>query len=341
MTIKNLFWNIFIVLIVSQSSYAQEITKVGTTAGKFLSIPAGARGMALGGAVVANVDDPSAMYWNPAGITRIESPEFAFDYIQWFEDLNHEFIGVVFPMGSNGTIGLNVVSFGVDDMEVTTETAQEGTGELFGASSYAIGLAYARALTTDFSIGVNTKYIREQIFNSSASALALDIGVTYNTPFNNTILGFSISNFGQKLQMTGEDLFVKVDIDNSQSGNNENLTATLNTDKFDLPLLMRIGIANNIINTEQMRFTLAIDGLHPNDNTESVNVGGELAFLNETIFLRGGLNSLALEERQSEFSLGAGLNYPISGQTNIDLEYVYQSHKYLGSVQMYSIGITL
>ena len=272
--INHIFWNLLIILLVLNSSSAQEISKVGTTAGKFLSIPSGARGMALGGAVVATVDDPSAMYWNPAGLTRISSMEFAFDYLQWFQDLNHESIGIVIPLGVQGIIGFNVVTFGTNDMEVTTESDPEGTGEFFSAGSFAIGVAYARALTSDFSIGVNTKLIREQIWNSSASALAMDIGVTYNTPFNGTLLGFSISNFGQKLQMSGADLLLKVDPFPTNSGNNENLTATLNTDEFDLPLLMRIGVANNVINTEQMRLTLSVDGLHPKDNTESVNLGG-------------------------------------------------------------------
>ena len=196
-------------------------------------------------------------------------------------------------------------------------------------------------LTEDFSIGVNAKIIREQIWNSSASALAMDIGVTYNTPFNGTQLGFSISNFGQKLQMGGEDLLLKVDPFPTNSGNNENLTAMLNTDAFDLSLLMRIGISNNIINTEQMRLTLSIDGLHPNDNTESVNVGGELALANESLFLRGGLNALALRDRATEFAFSGGLKYPINGRLNLNVDYVYQSHEFLGSVQMYSLRIGL
>ena len=330
-----------ILLLVTNSVFAQEISKVGITAGKFLAIPSGARGMALGGAVVASVDDPSAMYWNPAGLTRISSMEFAFDYTQWFQDLHHEFIGLVFPLGNQGIIGINAISFGTDDMEVTTESSQEGTGEFFTAGSFALGVTYARALTADFSIGVNTKFIREQIWNSSASALAMDIGVTYTTPFSGTLLGFSISNFGQKLQMGGADLLLKVDPFPTNSGNNENLTATLNTDEFDLPLLMRIGIANNIINSEQLRLTLSVDGLHPNDNTESVNVGGELALADETLFLRGGLNALALRDRAIEFAIGAGLKYPINGQLNLNVDYVYQSHEFLGSVQMYSLRIGL
>ena len=53
----------------------QEVTKVGTTAAKFLSIPVGARAVGMGGAFVAVADDASSLYWNPAGIARLSQSE--------------------------------------------------------------------------------------------------------------------------------------------------------------------------------------------------------------------------------------------------------------------------
>lgn len=54
-----------ILLVVSlfvPSVHAQQVTKVGTTAGKFLSIPVGARALGMGGAFAAIANDASAMY---------------------------------------------------------------------------------------------------------------------------------------------------------------------------------------------------------------------------------------------------------------------------------------
>ena len=49
--------------------------KVGTFDGQFLKIGVGARAEGMGGAFVAVSDDASALYWNCAGIARIEGSQ--------------------------------------------------------------------------------------------------------------------------------------------------------------------------------------------------------------------------------------------------------------------------
>ena len=44
------------------------ITKVGTTSAQFLKIGVGAKAIAMGGTFVAQANDLSALYWNPAGL---------------------------------------------------------------------------------------------------------------------------------------------------------------------------------------------------------------------------------------------------------------------------------
>ena len=46
----------------------------GTTTANFLKLGAGARAEAMGGAYAAVADDATALYWNPAGLTRISLP---------------------------------------------------------------------------------------------------------------------------------------------------------------------------------------------------------------------------------------------------------------------------
>jgi len=65
------------------------------------------------------------------------------------------------------------------DMTVTTVDDPEGElGLTFKAYSYAVGFSYARYLIDQFSIGANVKYVNETIWNSKASAVAIDIGTT-------------------------------------------------------------------------------------------------------------------------------------------------------------------
>ena len=71
-------WIVVLALAVAINAHAQTVTKVGTTAGKFLSIPVGARALGMGGAFVAVANDVSAMYWNPAGIAGVYQTEALF-----------------------------------------------------------------------------------------------------------------------------------------------------------------------------------------------------------------------------------------------------------------------
>ena len=42
---------------------------------EFLNIGAGARGLAMGSAQVASVEDGTAGYWNPAGLAGVKEPD--------------------------------------------------------------------------------------------------------------------------------------------------------------------------------------------------------------------------------------------------------------------------
>ena len=73
------------------------VTKRGTTAADFLSIPIGARATAMGGAVTAMIDDPTAMYWNPAGLAHVTGTGMTGEYAQWLVEIDFNFVAVVVP----------------------------------------------------------------------------------------------------------------------------------------------------------------------------------------------------------------------------------------------------
>ena len=184
-------------------------------------------------------------------------------------------------------------------------------------------------------IGFTGKYIREHIWSSNASGIAVDVGTLFTTPFRGLRVGLSITNFGTKMQMTGDDLLVQVDIDPTIVGNNDQINSLIQTGKFDLPLLFRVGFSMEVLQTEQNRITLAVDALHPNDNAESVNVGGEYEF-KRLIALRGGYRSLFLPDSEEGFTAGIGLRYKLSS-FGFKLDYAYEDFGRLQDIQKFTL----
>ncbi|MBP7460554.1 MAG: PorV/PorQ family protein [Candidatus Delongbacteria bacterium] len=326
-------------LILINLAAAGTVKKTGTTAAKFLSIPVGGRAGGMGGAVTAISDDPSSMYWNPAGIASIDRKAVYMVHSNWVADIPFNYIGMVIPMGVYGTLGLNLTTLSSGEMEVTTEYAQDGNGEKFTAGSFALGLSYARNLTDQFQLGGTLKYIQESIWNTSARTVALDIGTIFKTPIYGILVGASISNFGPKMKMSGDDLMVQKDIDPLNQGNNPNLNAYLATDKFELPLKMTLSLAKAFINTDNIRLLSVVEGVHPNDNSESVNWGGELAFWKKMISVRGGMQSLFQNNRENQFTFGAGIRYQFGPQFGMNFDYAYQSFEYLNQAHHFSLGL--
>ena len=285
-------------------------------------------------------NDPSALYWNPSVLSSVTSNALVVDHSPWMPGINFDFVGVVLPLGDMGTIGVSTTILHTDEMEVTTPSSPMGTGETFSASSFAVGFSYSRYLTDRFSIGGTFKYVRETIYNSSANGIAFDVGTIYETPFAGIRLGASISNFGTKMQMSGEDLNVRVDIAPDQEGNNQSVVGKLNTDEFDMPLIMRIGISGEVINNEDFRWTLSADGINPNDNSQSVNIGSEIGLFNEKIRVRAGYKDLFLENNETGLAFGISINeIKVLGNVMITTEYAFQNFEHLGNSNRFTLVI--
>ncbi len=331
---------VLLLIMIGADGYAQEVKKVGTTAAAFLKIPVGARGASLGGAVVSLVDDPSAIYWNPGGLSRNEKYALMVDHSPWLPGLSYNFFGVVIPMQAAGTLGISVTALNTEEMDVTTPANPMGTGEKFDASSMAVGFSYGRSLTDRFSIGGTFKYLTERIFNSKATGLAFDIGTLYDTPLKGLRLGVSVSNFGSKMRIDGEDLNVRVDIAPDQLGNNQSVVGRLKTERFDLPLIMRLGLSYDAIHSNNLRLTLAADGINPSDNAQSVNLGAELSFLNERLVLRGGYSEAFLEDQEQGFTFGAGVRTPIANGIMFGAGYAFQNFFHLNNVNHFTLTLS-
>jgi hypothetical protein len=334
MTMKKLL----VVLLFPLVLHAQEVTKTGTTAATFLAIPAGPRALGMGGAFVSIADDPSAAYWNVAGLSHIQQNDIMFDYTQWFADIGYDYVSLAIPMGDAGVFGASVTAVNYGTMDVTTTSQPEGTGQTFDAASYALGLSYAKNLTEWFSIGGTVKYVTDRIWHTSANGMAIDVGTLFTTPFRGIRFGASISNFGTKMQMSGSDLQIVYNSDPTTFGHNQAVNAYLATDQYDMPLVLRVGLSGEVFQSDMQRLTLAVDASHPNDNSEGVDIGGEYAVFNNMFAIRGGYNSLFQTDAPQRWTIGAGVHEAVAG-LDLRFDYAYQDYYELSGVHKFAFGI--
>ncbi len=334
--------SIFILLILSLPVFSQnfvsDVSKKGTSAAGFLSISQGAKASSMGSAFVALADDQSALYWNVAGIADIKGAGVLVERTNWIADVKYNFLATTYSLGDFGTIGLSFISSDISDMDVTTIADPDGTGETFSVADVAFGLAYAMKLTDNFAIGFNGKFVQQKIWRMSANAIALDLGVKYVTPFDGIVLGMSISNFGTQMRMDGQSSLVLYDPDQNSSGNNGKIPAYLQTDEWELPLIFRVGLAYKAIETDLHTVTIAADALHPSDNFESINLGGEYTF-NDMFSIRGGYKSLFLDTSEESFSLGIGFKQLLLGNLALKVDYAYVDFGRFSNIQKFSFSI--
>jgi long-subunit fatty acid transport protein len=331
---------VLVICIMPASGLAQSgFSKTGMTAATFLSIEIGPRAVAMGGAYVAIADDPTAMYWNPAGLEKINGNSVLFSHTSWLAETNVNYLGAAIPLGQYGTVGVSVTALSVPEMKVRTVSQPEGTGEFFDANDLAIGLSYSRSIIERFQVGINVKYIQQQIYNMTASTAAVDFGILFTTGLNNMVLGFSMSNFGGNMQLSGDDARVEVDLEPDEFGNNDRILALLETQQFQLPLIMRIGVAMDIFKTEGNLFKLAMDAVVPNDNSQYLNLGGEYVFMN-LIALRAGYKTLFLEDSEEGLTLGFGIDLELSDSMGLMVDYSYADFGMLNNIQQLGVGFS-
>jgi len=319
----------------------KNVSKAGTVAAPFLEIGVGAPAVGMGGAFVSLANDATALYWNAAGVAVLQQSEVVALHTEWIAETKFDFAALVVPLGTFGTLGFSFTSLSMDDMKVRTVEKPEGTGEFFSAGDVAVGISYARQLSDRFAIGFTAKYIQQSIWHEDANAIALDAGTVFRTDlFGGLIIGASLSNFGASMKLSGRDTRAFGRIDPTKLGSNERVASNIELDSWDLPLLFQFGLSTTALKTDNYRWTVAVDALHPSDNYESVNVGTEFAF-QEFLFFRGGYQSLFLDQAEGGLCFGVGLSSNVLFSTTmlIKFDYAFRDMGRLESIHVFSIGV--
>ncbi|HPG39070.1 MAG TPA: PorV/PorQ family protein [bacterium] len=341
---------VFLLLLVFSTGFAQkEPYRVGTTTANFLEIGYGSAGNGMGDAIVSTVDDLSAIYWNPAGLAYMRQNGVQFMMQPWIADINTMFtsVGMVSPRYGTFAIGIYQVDYGRE--EVTTMDMQDGTGEHYSAVDYCFSLSYGRKLTDWFAFGASTKLVTSRIWHTTANAFALDLGAIVNTQFfsptgnreDGMAIGMSISNYGTRMKYDGMDLLQPIDPTPNESGDYDNVEGQYRMQGWELPLIFRLGFAIHPIVIGNNRLTLEVDALHPNNNSESVNVGAEYQYTVPSFgsfYLRSGYKGLFMNESEYGLAFGAGVIYRMRSLNNMAMriDYAYRDIGVLGTTNCYT-----
>ncbi len=284
---------------------AQDVDYSGTSAANFLKLGVGARQVAMGDAASAVVTDASALFWNPAAITRIAGHGgVTLVTMDWLVDSRLSYGAVTLNLPMVGSLGFDIQYLDYGKVEETTVYDQDGTGRFFGASDMAVGLAYARRLTDRFAFGVKAKYVREQLANASASAFGFDMGAVFRTTFfnNNLWLAATLTNFGTKMKFGGPDLSVVYTIPGNPA--NKQVPAVLETLEWELPLAFRFGIANYFVKNETVSWLVSYDVFDSRDFRVRHNLGTEVGY-QDAVYLRAGYK---LNYNEVTYTVGVGFN---------------------------------
>ena len=185
---------------------AQEVNRSGTAGAQFLKLGVGARGAALGEALVSIPGEITGLYWNPASVSSIQKSSFAVSRNELYVDLSYNFVGFVQPLGRSNALGASIIYLDSGQMEETTISQPEGTGSYFRWEAFSVGVSYAQYITDRLRLGGTVKYIREGVFHEKAQTLAIDVGTLLDTGVLGFRLGMSVTNLGGQMKFSNPPL---------------------------------------------------------------------------------------------------------------------------------------
>ncbi len=332
MNMKRLISTI-VCLIVSvtcfgSTAFSQE--KIAQTGFQFLSVGTDARATALGEAFTTVEGSPMALFYNPAGMARVDSDlQFTANHMQWLSDIDY-FSGALSFKPQQGRYGVFGLSFlYVDYGEIIgTIIAQNDRGftetNPISPYAFAVGVGYSRALTDRFAVGGQIKLVKQVLgdlvfpepdsgsteINFAKGVAAIDFGTIYKTGYKSLSFGMTIRNFSNEIRYVTED--------------------------FELPLTFKIGFSIDALdfwgNPDGQSFLLSFDAINPRALGEFFSIGGEYQLMN-VLSLRAGYVA-----GQDEYDVTAGFGVKAY---NLDLDYSYTPFKSFEDVHRFSAKFRL
>jgi long-subunit fatty acid transport protein len=290
-----------LLVLASQASWAAETAS-------FLDIGVGARALGMGGAYTALADDADALYWNPAGLAKLEKREFTASHAEMFESTRLDFLAYAHPT-SQGTFSAGLTYLSQDKIDGRDSLGHPTAG--YGASDAAVSGGYARKLEIA-EVGMAVKYIRSHIGSTEAQSFAVDLGS--RREFNGMgpgklALGAALRNLGPGLKYDRE--------------------------RNDLPLRLALGAAYKLAGGHAVAAE-AVNG--PRGTGTDAAFGGEYQAI-KNFFLRAGYTTRTAVTGGTGFDAARGMTLGLGYRDDKwSLDYAVLPTGELGSSHRFSLG---
>ncbi|MEW6014530.1 MAG: PorV/PorQ family protein [Candidatus Zixiibacteriota bacterium] len=191
---KRLILATFLLLFAGTASYGAKY------AGDAFSLGAGARGLALGGAIVAGPFDASAPYWNPAGLNSLPGQNIIAMHAEMFGSLlNHDFAAYTRYRGEKkflSAYGIYFYYLGGGGIKLTDLDPNTGRPFVVREESHSdiiVSGAIAGKLKEQLDWGVSLKFLYRDLATVTGYGVSADLGAVYK-PFEYLNFGLTVAD---------------------------------------------------------------------------------------------------------------------------------------------------
>ena len=350
-----------LIIILAVSNCFSQVTRKYSN--EFLSIGVDARAFAMGNAVVANVNDVNAAYWNPAGLTDVYfGPQISAMHAEYFQGIaKYDYVAGAMPLENNAVVALALYRFGVDDILNTTELI-DAQGNIdydriskFSTADYAMSLSYAGNFlgNSDITVGANAKLVYRHIGKFAKSfGFGIDLGFQYRTQdeFYFGLMARDITTTFNAWSINEKELnsitVTEPGTGNQQTVNElpeETIELTLPKLQFGVAKNFQVSDKFNVLGEVDLNFQFAEtnDLVSTGFLSLSPSAGFEVGY-DDMVFLRGGVNNFQYEttfedKKKMTFQPNIGVGFKYKG---ISVDYALTD---VGdqSIAMYSNIISL
>lgn len=268
---------IFLLVFLSSNIFAQN---AGTTGYSVLKLGTGAAELSISEATSAKFNSPFSLTYNPALLIESSTSSIGFMHNEWIQDLRTDFL-----IGNSEIFGIpffvTINSTKIAQIEIRTRPGNpEGT---FDAHYFYGGVGTAFTLWNKLSVGIQFKYLYENIYIDESNGYAFDFGLFKKNLIENINAGFSFRNFGKVNKLSSES--------------------------SQLPAEIRFGLSySGDLSINLFRFYPSLDIQKFLDyNKIGLLIGIESVYDN-LISLRSGFNSA---KDLNNFSFGLGIKYKL------------------------------